>query len=169
MHQSKGWYILGRGSQHEASPPWSSSTSAAPVRKENRLYNWEFGNRSVSGYISGCLHSRGRQDQLGPFFMTSSDSCNERRLFINIPGSIREVSYPNRTSNMSGTRRLCTKNMRRPSTWLSILCAALLVVLCLSGVCERFVYPNTLQSCLHSSKDNPSPLHFKGLTNANVT
>ena len=25
-------------------------------------------------------------------------------------------------------------------------------VLCLSGVCVRFVYPNTLQSCLHSSK-----------------
>ena len=35
---------------------------------------------------------------------------------------------------------------------LSILCAALLVVLCRSGVCVRFVYPNTLQSCLHSSK-----------------
>ena len=35
------------------------------------------------------------------------------------------------------------------ATVYTILCAASLVVLCLSGVCVRFVYPITLQSCLH--------------------
>ena len=36
----------------------------------------------------------------------------------------------------------------------------LLVVLCLSGVCVRFVYPNTLRSCLHSSKQRMQSAHY---------
>ena len=43
---------------------------------------------------------------------------------------------------------------------LYLVCSFTIVVLCLSGVCVRFVYQNTLQSCLHSSKQRMQTAHF---------
>ena len=45
---------------------------------------------------------------------------------------------------------------------LHLVCSFTIVVLCLSGVCVRFVYPNTLHSCLHSSKEK-SILHMHNI------
>ena len=43
---------------------------------------------------------------------------------------------------------------------LHLVCSFTIVVLCLSGVCVRLVYPNTLQSCLHSTNQRMQTAHF---------
>ena len=43
---------------------------------------------------------------------------------------------------------------------LHLVCSFTIVVLCLSGVCVRFDYHNTLQSCLHSSMERMQTAHF---------